>query len=189
MSLMQLLSVGRSLCGIRDEPSRYKMTQDNLLPKFGSPKELGKNDAVQHPVRSARLDSAKHEMASSLGHEEAKLTHALAPEDKSGSQANSAPPVKRPKQAFPLGRWTLPKNPFAGKSALHEQAKGPVQCELSIDAVKVVRNDLSDADLEVIASLKPLAPLPAKKSRDGLESIALAWGRITARILGVGRTH
>src|SRR6185295_13975997 len=100
-----------------------------------------------------------------------------------------APPVTRPKQAFPLGRWTMPKNPFVGKFAPHKQVKEPVQCELSIDAVKVVRNDLSDADLEVIASLKPLAPLPAKKSRDSLESIALAWGCITARILGVSRTH
>ena len=35
MSWMRLLAVGKSIIGIRDERSPFKMTQDNLLPKFG----------------------------------------------------------------------------------------------------------------------------------------------------------
>ena len=35
MSLMQLLTVGRSLRNVKDHPSRYKMTQENLLPMGG----------------------------------------------------------------------------------------------------------------------------------------------------------
>ena len=36
MGLMQLLTVGRSLGRIRGEPGRYRMTQQSLLPRFGS---------------------------------------------------------------------------------------------------------------------------------------------------------
>lgn len=51
-----------------------------------------------------------------------------------------------------------------------------VQGELSLDGVKVVRNDLSDADLEIVPA-KParradLAPLPEVN----------AWQRLTTRI-------
>src|SRR5262245_51682917 len=35
MSLMRWLAVGRSLNSIRDRPSPYKMTQQNLVPRFG----------------------------------------------------------------------------------------------------------------------------------------------------------
>ena len=35
MSLMQLLAVGRSIGMVKDRPTPYKMTQQNLLPKFG----------------------------------------------------------------------------------------------------------------------------------------------------------
>ena len=40
MSLIQYLSVTRCLGMVRDAPSRFKMTQENLLPKFG-PAKLG----------------------------------------------------------------------------------------------------------------------------------------------------
>ena len=49
-------------------------------------------------------------------------------------------------------------------AALPRFSKGPVQCELSLDNVKVLRNDLSDTDFEVIAKPaqqeKPSAPVP-----------------------------
>src|SRR2546425_1726874 len=35
MSLMRLLAAGRSIGTIENQPSRYRMTQQNLLPKFG----------------------------------------------------------------------------------------------------------------------------------------------------------
>ena len=62
-----------------------------------------------------------------------------------------------PKHAFPLGRWTmlskvsLFRNPFARtrKPGLEQQ---PLQTELVLDAVTPIRNDLSDADLEIISA-------------------------------------
>ena len=191
---MQLLSVGRSLCGINDEPSRYKMTQANLLPTFGTAKDSGKTDASNELARAASLPAGKSPKSApkpAPNQESTKMTPQLETEE-AGPPAPSVAALKPPAQAYPLGRWTLPKNPFASKSATAKPPKGPVQCQLSIEAVKVVRNDLSDSDLEVVPSPNPLTPspaVPAKKFRESLEAISLAWGRITARILGVGRTH
>ena len=53
--------------------------------------------------------------------------------------------------AYPLGRWTLRVNPF--KSGAKPVAPG-VQGELSLDKVKVVRNDLTDSDLELVAAVQ-----------------------------------
>ena len=66
-----------------------------------------------------------------------------------------------------------------------------MQGELSLDRIKVVRNDLSDADLEVVPA-KPQAtaaaiasvPPPVEK----VVSAQSAWGRVTARILRAGKT-
>jgi hypothetical protein len=43
------------------------------------------------------------------------------------------------------------------RSAVNTFRQSAMQTELSLDAVKVVRNDLSDADLEVVLVTKPIA--------------------------------
>jgi len=49
-----------------------------------------------------------------------------------------------------------------------------------------MRNDLSDADLEVIRAKPPTAPeMRAVERAAGAEN---AWGRVTARFLGTGKT-
>ena len=50
MSLMHLLAVGRSVWSIRDKPSPFKMSQQNLLPKFGAGKGMeAKTDGALAP--------------------------------------------------------------------------------------------------------------------------------------------
>jgi hypothetical protein len=68
-----------------------------------------------------------------------------------------------------------------------------MQGELSLDAVKPLRNDLSDADFEVIASrqkTRPVAtarrPLP-KLSKP--EAAGLSWSRLTARLFSTDRAR
>jgi hypothetical protein len=46
------------------------------------------------------------------------------------------------------------RSPSARKSAVPQFSKSPVQGELSLDQVKVMRNDLSDADLEIVSTKK-----------------------------------
>jgi hypothetical protein len=50
MSLLRLLSTGKSLVGLTDNPHRYRLTQQRLLPCFGSKK---------NPFRSRIVPSAE----------------------------------------------------------------------------------------------------------------------------------
>jgi hypothetical protein len=64
-----------------------------------------------------------------------------------------------------------------------------VQGELSLEGVRVVRNDLSDSDLEIVPA-KPLAP-PGKEPVTSSTAKDLAnetaWARMTGRIFGPGK--
>jgi len=61
---------------------------------------------------------------------------------------------------FPLGRWTLFRNPFLKKAKPATSVRTPVQGELWLDLVKPVRNDLTESDVEVVAAATPAAPAP-----------------------------
>jgi len=61
------------------------------------------------------------------------------------------------------------------------RAKKPIQAELLLDTVRVVRNDLRDEDL--VASGKALYAGPGPGAGAGR-----AWGRITSRIFGPGQS-
>lgn len=106
MSLIRLLAMGRSIIGLKREPARYTMVEQNLLPKFESVK--GPPGTVASPPISgtgtgAGLNTRRRPLFSS-----AFIT-------KNGA-----------KSSRPL-----------------------VQTELALGEVKVMRNDLSDADVDV----------------------------------------
>jgi len=85
-----------------------------------------------------------------------------------------------------FGKATRPK-----KSAIPHFAKTPVQSELCLDKVQVVRNDLSDADLEVVPIARPVAMDEAKRelaTAGKCESAGNSWGRLTTRIFGSTQT-
>jgi hypothetical protein len=187
MSLMRLLTVGRSLGLIRDQPSRYKMTQQSLLPKFGP----AKSSEAGGPDRDAQPN------ASEARPDQKSVTTAAAPEVNAAKRKKTMTTVETeypatPKQAFPAGRWTVFRNPF-GFAAVKPKSvvpvQGPVQCELSLDAVKPVRNDLSESDLEVVRAkrAKPDAksPLTGPVVSPSPES---SWDRVTTQFFGAGKS-
>jgi hypothetical protein len=105
------------------------------------------------------------------------------PETKQPTEATTVT-GNEPAHAYPSGRWTVFKNPFSRRgTAARETA--PVQSELSLESLKVVRNDLSDADLEIIRAAEPLPPVapPATVPAEPLPA-GLFLSRITARIFG-----
>ena len=59
---------------------------------------------------------------------------------------------------FPLGRWTMFRNPFSKSSKPANPPAGPVQGELWLDLVKPVRNDLTDSDVVVVAGHSVSSP-------------------------------
>jgi hypothetical protein len=77
------------------------------------------------------------------------------------------------------------------RAAAPRLTKLAVQGELSLDRIKVVRNDLSDADLEIVgAKPAPVATVntPVPRSAEKTKSGAMAWRRLAARVSGVDRS-
>ncbi|MGD0258655.1 MAG: hypothetical protein ABSD29_02395 [Verrucomicrobiota bacterium] len=209
MILLRLLTTGKSLVGVRDAESRYRLPSQRLLPQFG-------------PVRNPFGSGAKAELAQ---------TEARPPEDHGGNGT----PAARPSLPGPGGEPAAVLQPDAehcaapakfdarnlagalwrratallsgwqaklcgllalsgrqaAQPAIPRFPKPPVQGELSLDRIKVVRNDLSDADLEVVPAKPPAAPVataPAPRAVEKAEGAKSAWGRVTTRIWGGGKT-
>ena len=209
MSLLRLLTTGKSLVGLSDAESRYRLTSQRLLPHFG-------------PARNPFSSGAKSEPAQTEARSRETQSESGAPAARRGTLAPSeelAPVIERrvaPRTvpakfdarnlAVALGRrlagllsgWRTKLRGMlarsggkAAKQAIPRFPKPPVQGELSLDRIKVMRNDLSDADLEVVRAKPPGAPVvavPAPRAAERAEGDKSAWGRVTTRILGAGKT-
>ncbi|HSU56411.1 MAG TPA: hypothetical protein VLT36_20295, partial [Candidatus Dormibacteraeota bacterium] len=71
----------------------------------------------------------------------------------------------------------------SGERAAKEQAaaRGPVQGELSLEKVQVVRNDLSDTDLEIVRKESAARPEAVMMAKDRFAEAGgeKSWGRMT----------
>jgi hypothetical protein len=180
MSLGRLLATGKSLVGLSSDASRYRVNKQARLPKFISPK---------NPFASGETPAA------SVIEQPAAPKPVVAVASADASEAgkkNSRVPVSA-RAAEWLGEWGRKLNPLARRS----QTPGPVksvapsgspnarQGELPLDTVRVVRNDLSDTDFEVVrsAAAKPVSPVIALTA-EKFEPVGAAWHRLTARFFG-----
>ena len=137
MSLIRLLKTGRSMSAMNKQNHRFRVTQMNLIPKFGP--------ARQGPAVSVAPASAAPA---------AKPALATARADHSSSFD-----LWKPFSA--LSGWFARRQPRATRLA--PLARPPlVQVELSLDALRPVRNDLSDSDFEIrLRPSPPASPAPA----------------------------
>ena len=190
MGLMQLLAAGRSLGKIGDQPSRYKMTQQSLLPKFGSVKVLEERAPGVGWVGNNQVIAKTELKQSGLGFAASANDRKNMNAVQSKPQEVTVPKKTVPRPAFPLGRWTLFKNPFS-KTSKPKAAEATVQPELSLDTVKPVRNDLSDADLELVQTAKLQAeniiPAVTQPKSEPVAPEGAAWGRIKTQFFGAGK--
>ena len=146
MSLMQLLLAGRSLKAAKDRSGPYRLPQQNLLPRFGPTKPAG-HEATPAPPQSA--DSLSQEPAR-------EIKGTLRGTGPKPTPIGPACPVEKQRPS----RWRFWfRKPFrpATPTGRHE---GAIQGELMLDGVRVVRNDLCDADLELVPArqIEPAAP-------------------------------
>src|SRR2546429_8355800 len=209
MSLIKLLSVSQSLVGGRNQPGRYKMADQNLLPKFApmgrrislAPKrkpqeplaQIG-SDKLKTRTTASRVESAPGAAASDprqgrtspLAGATAEVVTTVAPKTPTALCVNAIPAS--------TNWFRLRNNPFATRLAVKTNSQPPARTELSLEAVKPVRNDLSDADLEVVsakpetkhsgAQQKPRGPRWFKPELTGL-----VWRRLTARVVDSERVR
>ncbi len=159
MSLMRLLSAGKSLVGMSDANSRYRMGKPGMMPKFGSgrnpfrsaaQKKEGQGESVTKPVEPAVTPSSSQ-------------PHISMAEQK----AQRTSPRRRLVFRSLFGAWIEKLKARFGRRASDNQRaaiapspSGLMQGELSLDRIKVVRNDLSDTDFEITAR-EAAAPRPA----------------------------
>jgi hypothetical protein len=140
MSLVRLLTAGKSLVGLNDGEGRYRLTRKNLLPSFPASKNPFRATAVPSPA--CIPEPAPVTQDSGAGAEEPGK---VAPQEQPGD----APPKAR-QSALKRIRdlW------FRGSRSprLDNRPLEPRQTELSLDQVKVVRNDLSEYDRESAAT-------------------------------------
>jgi hypothetical protein len=179
MSFTRLLAAGRSIMGIRKKPGPYRMTQQHLLPKFAP---VQKAPAV---ASDTRQDEAENEPAAKASGDETARTAVAAPVPAAVAS------IEPPRSDKPLAGKKTEGTPFSALASRWSRWKGRrtapvsgktgdrVQGELSLDRVKVVRNDLSDSDFEVVrADIRTAARPPALQP-----SLGMVWNRLSARLL------
>jgi hypothetical protein len=163
MNLGKLLTSGKSLVGLQNAEGRYEMRPKNLLPKFGSeknpfsktkpqslqPELVEKISTIARTMTSAEVAAARLKETKRLPVVTAlKNTGAAAPEISLKTQALTW--ISQWLAKTNLRSWWNNRKSKVTKPAASQFSKPPVQAELSLDKVKVLRNDLSEGDLEVV---------------------------------------
>ena len=225
MSLLRLLTAGKSLIGGSQPVTRYRAAHQGMLPKFGGKKNPfrataradGRTEIPEptpvHAAAAADLTPAEERQAGRL---DTAPPIPAAPALPESAGKTSAPPSPRPvgrvgqsgvtwmqqcwadmKSLFVLKSW-LPRRRPSVKPVPQRFAKPWVQAEMSLDSIRVVRNDLSDSDIEVV----PARPLVVAGPREILEPgskpdmqvpalnrepAGTAWTRVSARLFGAGK--
>jgi len=196
MSLMQLLATGTSLIAGQDLVGRYRLPRQAVLPHFGSMKNPFASTVS--PAGESEPTSAKP-MGAAPTEPEASLQRPLPK-----AEPNRAVAVvdhhPSPGKASSARDWVAWFNPFAvrQKGLLLRPGMrsspdvGPLQGELSLENVRVVRNDLRGSDLEFVP-LRSSRPTrgnePAPGALGRLTVGATMWSRLTGRLLHTERSH
>ena len=137
MSLLRLLTAGRSLVNVRDTGSRYRLTTQRLLPQFAPARNpfAGKPaEAEPPPAPAVSPETGAARVSSASGARGADSVR----EQKAARWWNGS---KRIVSGLMARRVSLRSRPVAAGAARAGRA--------FMDRVKVVRNDLSETDVEV----------------------------------------
>jgi hypothetical protein len=201
MSLKQFLAVGRSVVGMREDRSPYQMRAATLLPKFESPARNISELEMPAPEPTPQAKTKRLNFLKGLNpFRRGRPTQKQKSED--SVVPASTPDRKEGKSIF---RKSFFPARSKGQGEFTKQVRTLVQSELSLDAVRVVRNDLCDTDLEIVACFRQREAAMAKgelaqdkpQALDGQNHSAFAkaaaqpgWSRLTARLFdtsGIGR--
>jgi hypothetical protein len=202
MSLMQLLTTGKSFSGIKDSEPRYRVTHQRVVPQFGPVKNpFCATGHLDNPRAEVGRKSEGAPVSSQPRVAAATPVPAPEPASPSGATRTNGPTLRlRSDQPVAannfLSRAAAWRSKWAAKlTALFSRASGKpakvtltgparahVQGELALDRIKVVRNDLSDADLEVVPAKLPITkvkPAPALQATETPAAGGMTRGRLS----------
>jgi hypothetical protein len=191
MKLGKLLAAGKSIMNGRTEVS-YRASKQVYLPKFGPAKNPFKNEAtlpsgetstdtpveiptdapVPAPILSSTVATATPR-PTRVAPKTEKIPVLAPPPEKKGHWADKLNPISIFRAA--------PSKAEAGPAADVAKMPAVMQTELSLDAVRVVHNDLSDVDVEVV-------PIKSRSSAAEKKTPKKSWEALGERLFGVEAT-
>jgi hypothetical protein len=159
MSLARLLAAGKSVVGIRDGDTRYRMNEKRLLPRFGAKKNpfLGE---MKGSAEMGRQIEAEPKVEPERKVELVRKTEPMQRREKRQAQAcpsGAAEDARASKSLTPASKRDFPAWLGSVKEGLSRLVMWPGKRRsspferkaflsyLKLDTVKVVRNDLSGA--------------------------------------------
>jgi hypothetical protein len=201
MSFGKLLASGRSLFG-GHVPGRYRVNPRVALPKFGLQQNpFSQPDRVsgqphQEVLVDAGDDSGResvpsqlHENRATMPASETECANHSTVDGRARHSVRAVPETRKPSRinrafakfkAIP-GLITKPFQLKPRSSAILRFNQKPVQAELSLDRVQVLRNDLTEADLEIRQAT------PGQRQQQAPQSDGM-FGRMATRIFGAETT-
>jgi hypothetical protein len=172
MSLLRLLTAGKSLIGIENSERRFRMSHPGAMPKFGNNTSF-RTETPQAPIGAtaeafstaltAQVERAVHgNVERAKGSDSEQVEHPGNIE----TGARQVPPGVEPGMTQKgVGAWVgnwgaklislAPRRRARPVNAPVRRNEAPLQGELSLDNIRVLRNDLSETDLEVVTGKRP----------------------------------
>ncbi len=188
--LITLLTMGHTLDRAKDRTGAYSLRNVNKFPKFGPAARA----AAAGPLPASQAAPSAQPVLFAA----AKAPAAALPENRAeradpADRTDRVPPPQAPKVFFrrcaKLGAFLAAVVAFVPKTVAHLRDRlgapsadaGPrAQAELALEKVRVIRNDLSDADVVVVAvQARPEDSRAAKAEGGG--AAGNPWTRVTAR--------
>jgi hypothetical protein len=183
MSLVRLLTTTGSVDREVNDSHRYKMA--NPLPKFAPTKRpisLApiRNKKAEDKVMQNELLVAEKGLASELGAAGTSepfigvLSVGVFEKEQVGVEESAPSQVA----AMKSENWFSKLLNLFRRKRTSAPVPAPVQTEWSLDKVKVVRNDLSDVDLDIVFASTDLSSRSAKVSAKKEQLVSSAWRRV-----------
>jgi hypothetical protein len=191
MSLARLLAAGKCLVGARDDESPYRVTHEGYLPKF-SPETSQVSVKPRSESPPGGLWAREEVDASGVGKTDAEAKVSAGTENAKERETPKRLGAAVKESRNGMGWWSRLAGLFGrrksrGPARLPLMTRRQVQCELSLDDVKVIRNDLKDSDVEIVrlrssAAPSDVVPLSLRRGRSGASATFL--GRAGGRLFG-----
>ena len=147
MNPFTLLTKGHTILGLENRPGTYKVLERSAFPNFSGPKRLAPTTPHPEPESTQPVFFAepppKVETPAPVS---APPAPAPAP-DQALAKDQPSKATLWSRLARRPGAWLLGWIPRRKPSPLQS---APVQAELVLDKVKVIRNDLNEDDVEVV---------------------------------------
>ena len=174
---LKFLAVGQSFAGLRGDKSPYALRKENQLPRFGSSRRFSGRQGDADEKVMVQTDFLQQPKEPEL---KATVEPLQLAEKSVFNPSTSAPaPVQKPKRSwFSIFRLKW----FRTQKTRDEL----VQSELSLEKVRVLRNDLIDSDLQLVLKRKKKAKNTfSKEQSEGAQR--QGWTELSARLFELGQ--